>query len=49
MKKWENPELMTLGVENTKEEIDTMDKKWWKCPVCGERHKPGHGCGPVAS
>lgn len=34
MKKWENPELMILGVENTKEDmLDAEQRK--KCPDCG--------------
>lgn len=38
MKKWGNPELMILGVEDTKEEIDTMDEKWplHYCKTCGK-------------
>ncbi|MDZ5254390.1 hypothetical protein [Clostridium sp. LIBA-8841] len=42
MKKWENPELMILGVENTKEDMLDIEAKKW-CPICKEHYAPGHG------
>ncbi|EHR0217425.1 hypothetical protein ACV3Z6_08095 [Clostridium perfringens] len=45
MKKWENPELMILGVESTKEEIETADERW-RCPECGKHHWPFKPCPP---
>ncbi|MDZ4992167.1 hypothetical protein GNF80_04160 [Clostridium perfringens] len=52
MKKWENPELMTLGVENTKEDKEGQEPRLI-CMKCGEwywhweKHhcpaKPGEG------
>lgn len=42
---WETPEMMTV------EEIDSGERKWEKCPVCGVEFPPGqldkHGCTPV--
>ena len=53
MKKWENPELMILGVENTKEEgLVPVAPPWQDCDcyLSGDNHThqdkyPGHpGC-----
>ncbi|SQB38888.1 Uncharacterised protein [Clostridium perfringens] len=45
MKKWENPELMILGVENTKEDIEKADERWL-CPKCRKPHWPFKPCPP---
>ncbi|MDZ5044156.1 hypothetical protein ACV3YB_09065 [Clostridium perfringens] len=39
MKKWENPELMILGVENTKEDSDPTGERLVFCNECGEEHQ----------
>lgn len=40
MKKWENPELMILGVENTKEDSDPTGERLVFCNECGQEHQP---------
>lgn len=57
MKKWENPELLMLGVENTKEDkvgqesriICKKCKEWywfWESHTCGAA-EPGEGPHPL--
>lgn len=38
-KQWNDPKLMGLGVENTKEEADTLEgeKHIFKCQYCGAK------------
>ncbi|EPB8166161.1 hypothetical protein ACSXDQ_13055 [Clostridium perfringens] len=40
MKKWENPELMILGVESTKQDSDPTGETLVFCSECGENHQP---------
>ncbi|EOU1938091.1 hypothetical protein DMN31_14895 [Clostridium perfringens] len=57
MKKWENPELLVLGVENTKEDKGGQEsrivckkcKEWywnWESHTCGPA-EPGEGPYPL--
>ncbi|EOU1702929.1 hypothetical protein MNZ20_002685 [Clostridium perfringens] len=47
MKKWENPELMILGVENTKEDSDPTGERLVFCNKCGQEHQPDRCIFPI--
>ena len=42
-KKWQNAEILELGVESTKEEVNGNAKIFHKCQYCDERFWTGDG------
>lgn len=36
-KKWQNAEILELGVESTKDEVNGSEKMIYKCQYCEER------------